>query len=203
VIFQKMIDVLTPGKHGVATLAPVEVTRMMSVMSAFGGGNQFCPEGTYMSLTVHGQLMMSDTYFERNTNYDVVRNARGSVLIAGLGLGMIVLPIAAKPEVTEILVVEKYQDVIDLVLPQLLKALGPNAHKLKVICADVMEWKPPKDAKWDVIYFDVWPNLCTDNLDEMALLHRRFGRRYTYWMGSWARDLLKSRRRKDRRWRRF
>ncbi len=203
-MFTKMTEVLTPGTKGVACLSPVEVSSLQSMMSTFSPG-MYCSQGTYMSLRVRGQLMMSDTSMEQNSNYRVVRMSRGSVLIAGLGLGMILLPIAKKPEVTSITVIEKFQDVIDLVWPQLQKALGKNAAKITIICADILEWQPPKGMKWDTIYFDIWPNLCTDNLEEMAKLHRRFGRRNKGWMGSWCRDTLLSRRRREdreeRRWR--
>lgn len=196
-MFTPMISVLKEGQKGSAVLSVVEVNGFLSAMSSLKG--QYCPEGKYMALRVNKVLMMSDTNFEQNSNYEVVRKSQGSVLIAGLGLGMIVLPIAKKPEVTEILVIEKYQDVIDLVLPQLLKALGPDAHKLKVICADILKWAPPKGETWDVIYFDIWPDLCTDNLTEMATLHRRFSRRKKVWMGSWARKLLQAQARQDAR----
>jgi hypothetical protein len=56
-----------------------------------------------------------------------------------------------------------------------------------------MEWKPNKDQKFDTIYFDIWPDVCTDNLKDMSTLHRKAGRWKTEnaWIGSWMRDSLK------------
>ena len=77
--------------------------------------------------------------------------------------------------------VEKYQDVIALVAPH-------HEHaKLTCICADIFNWKPPKNTKYDTIYFDIWNNVCTDNLPEIATLHQRFKyyKAKNGWMGSW------------------
>ena len=40
--------------------------------------------------------MMSNTKHEQDSNIDIVQNANGDVLIAGLGLGMITIPICQK-----------------------------------------------------------------------------------------------------------
>ena len=202
-MFEKMTKILQAGTRGKAVLSTVEVTEHMSRVSAFRPG-MFCPPGKYMNLVVNGELVMSDTSMEHATNTEVIRRAQGSVLVAGLGLGMILIPMARKPEVKSILVIEQSQDVVDLVWSQIQKALGKDALKVTVVCADIFQWPIPKGAKWDVVYFDIWPNICTDNLKEMATLHRRFARRYTDWMGSWCKDLLKSRkRREDREERRY
>lgn len=139
--------------------------------------------------------MMSDTDAERRSNYEVVRRATGDVLVAGLGLGMIFHPILAKPEVRSVTVVEKFADVVALVEPTL------SPVKLRVVVADIFAWKPPTGVKWDAIYFDIWPDICVDNLKEMATLHRRFSRRLnpSGWMGSWKYGELLALRQRGRR----
>jgi spermidine synthase len=124
----------------------------------------------------------------------VLREARGDVLIAGLGIGMILVPILSKPEVNRVLVIEKYQDVIDLVGSHV-------AHsKLTIECADILEYKPAKGSKWNTIYFDIWPDICTDNLDEIATLKQRFKyhKAVDGWMGAWVEGELRGRRRSER-----
>jgi hypothetical protein len=198
-MFTPMTEVLQPGKLGEAEIKHFTVTKDASMWSSFRPG-EYCPEGEYAQLFVNGRLVMSDTHMEKNSNYDVVSQATGHTAIAGLGLGMILIPILRKPEVTEVTVIEKSQDVIDLVLPQLKAYLDGEAHsKLTVICADVLEWKPPKGWNADVIYFDIWPDICEDNLKDMNHLHRRFARRHSGWMGSWMEHSLKARRRRSRR----
>ena len=54
-----------------------------------GNSVGFINPGNYVRLHVDGELMMSDTPFERRTNEEFVRKASGKVMIAGLGIGMI------------------------------------------------------------------------------------------------------------------
>lgn len=125
-------------------------------------------DGKYVRLHVNGELMMSDTDMEKRSNRVFCSRAMGRVLVAGLGIGLVLYNIMDKPEVTEIIVIEKYQDVIDLVSPYF------NSPKIKIICADIMEWKPTKGEKFDSMYFDIWPDACTDNLKQIRFLHNRF-----------------------------
>lgn len=150
--------------------------------------------GRYVKLVVGGQLMMSDTPMERRTNIDFARNVKGRVLIAGLGIGMILHKLEEKPEVTEVVVVEKYPEVVSLVGP----TVGP---KVKVVTADIFEWKPAKGEKFDTIYADIWPDICTDNLKEITRFKRRFCRYLAPggWLGAWCEDRLRSQLRRERR----
>jgi spermidine synthase len=134
---------------------------------------------------------MSDTLMEKSSNVGVINNASGHVLIAGLGIGLILPAILAKKEVLSVTVIEKYKEVIDLVEPHLHSL--PGGEKLHVIESDIFTWKPAKGKKFDTIYFDIWPNVCTDNLREMATLHRKYARCKTSdgWINSWKRTHLK------------
>lgn len=166
-------------------------------------GNSFMTmtDGTYARLHINGELMMSDTRMERITNTPFLQNAKGRVFIAGLGLGLIIKNIIEKEEVEEVVVVEKYQDVIDLVMPYILHP------KLRVICGDVFDKVLEKTDKYDTIYFDIWADISTDNLVEIKKLHSmyRINKRSTQsWMSSWMVDYLRKKRaneqREARRW---
>lgn len=95
--------------------------------------------------------VMSDTQMERQTNWEFVEKAHGKVLIGGLGIGMVLLAIQDKPEVTSILVVEKYQEVIDLVKDQL-----PLNDKVTIIQGDIYDYVP--EEQFNTIYLDIWYN---------------------------------------------
>jgi len=197
-IFTDMATVLPEGEKGKAQVKHLiigqkEAQYTMMRAAVTGGRSQPIDEGAYAQLFVGGSMVMSDTQMERRSNYEVVRMAKGDVLIAGLGLGMVLVPILAKDEVTSVTVIEMSQDAIDLVEPHIRKALGDKADKLTVICSDIFEWKPPRGARWDTIYFDIWTDLCTDNLKEMTKLHRRFARRKNPggWMDSWEKAKLR------------
>ena len=193
-MFPTMHEILAPAEQGEARIIHYDVTSFDAAMATMRGIRTY--SGRACVLKVNGRTMMSDTNHERATNCEVVRQARGDMLIGGLGLGMILHPIMAKPEVRHVTVIEQSQDVIDLVSPTL-----PRRDDITIIVADLMEWKPPRGMTWDVIYFDIWPDICIDNLGEIATLHRRFGRRKRPggWMDSWCRSRLLARRRRERR----
>jgi hypothetical protein len=200
--FPKMAEIVPEGtsgnvqvKHVVVSEAESKFTALRSAMH--GNRGEYVPPGKYAQIIVGGVLMMSDTPNEHRTNWKVLQKAHGDVLIGGLGLGMITHAIAAKPEVTSVTVIEKSPDVIKLIGPTL-------PPKVRVIQGDVFTWKPEKGTLFDVLYFDIWSTICTDNLRQMATLHRRFARSLrrdhgTEWMGSWCHDLLLYRRRQEHR----
>lgn len=197
-MFPSMPEVVTEGERGVARVEHFTVSQSESMRSAFGGGLGYVPEGRYARLCVNGETVMSDTRMERGSNYEVARNANGNVLIAGLGLGMVLTAILRKPEVESVTVIEKLQDVIDLIAPHF------PSPKLNIVCADIFEWKPEKGVKYDCVYFDIWPDISTDNLTQIATLHQRFKSKLNRanekrWMGSWMRDHLRYKRRSEQR----
>lgn len=189
-------------EKGVAAISAFEVKReknpLYHMRLAMDGFPVY--DGKYIKLHVDGQLMMSDTDMEKSSNRAFVRNANGDVLIAGLGIGLVVKNILSKMdsgEIKSITIVEKYKDVIDLVSPYFKK------HKIKYICADILKWRPEKGKLYDTIYFDIWPAICTDNLDEIKFLHNIFKHRLNRknpncWMDSWMKSYLQSQKRKSR-----
>jgi hypothetical protein len=164
-----------------------EFSFMVMRQAVTRGREPATPEGYYCRLIVGGQVVMSDTYLEQDTNREVVSQARGDVLIAGLGLGFILVPILNKKVVKSVTVIENNQDVIDLI--------GPNFNdpRLTIVPGDIFKWRPPKGVTYTVIYFDIWPYICADNLKEMARLERRFRPRLQKngWMDSWAKARCK------------
>jgi len=156
-----------------------ELTRLRAMINGHG---RYTPPGEYKMLYRNGTLVMSDTPDECRDHHAVIYEAKGHVLIAGLGIGMVLKAVASKPEVTKVTVIELSQDLIDLVWPHYEAEFG---EKIEVICADIMEWKPAKGTKYDVAWFDIWDTICGDNIDEMSTLHRRYGKRAD-WKGSWC-----------------
>jgi spermidine synthase len=211
--FDRMADVLPEGKQGVAVIDHFAMNKMDVLASLNTHYEDFVPEGTYARLRVNGELMMTDSPMEKRTNLEIVEKARGRVLIAGLGIGMILRTIMRKPEVTHITVLEKYQDVVDLVLPQfassslLVSGYERNGHnhiqiagaKLEVIVADVFQWEPTDTTKYNTIYFDIWPNSLVDFLPEMDALYKRYRPLLAKggWMDSWTYKQLKQKQAED------
>lgn len=145
--------------------------------------------GTYMRLHVGGTLMMTDTRMEKITNTEFIENAKGKVMIAGLGIGLILHNLRdkiASGEVESITIVEKYQDVIDLVSPYY------SDLPITYINADILTYTPPKELVFDTLYFDIWATICTDNLEQMKDLKKRWKNNLVSggWVDSWFRKRL-------------
>lgn len=149
--------------------------------------------GTYRRLSRGSTIVMTNTPMEILTNREAYEAATGRVLINGLGLGMLLEAILSKPDVTYVRVIEKEQDVIDLV--------GPHfAHdpRVEIVCADALTYKPAKGEHFDFAWHDIWDTIGGDNLPEMATLGRRYNKRICDAQGWWARELIRA---DQRRWR--
>lgn len=155
-----------------------------------GGGSQLIEPGTYTGLYQDGMRdpWMSDTPAEIRGHRGIIHEIEhrgGRVLINGLGLGVVVKATLSFPNVHSVDVVEISPDVIALVGPTYSD--DPRCH---IYLGDAYTYEWPKGMRWDVIWHDIWPTICTDNLEGMGKLHRRFGHRAAY-QGSWQRDYLK------------
>ncbi len=154
-MYKDMAAILSDGVVGGAKLEHFHVER-----SFYSVLERILP-GEYVRLICDGSLVMSDTQMERRTNSEFCMHAHGDVLIGGLGIGMIILAIQDNPSVRSITVLEKNQDVIDLIAPQL-----PLNSKVTIICADVFDWKPPRGVRYDCIYMDIWDYINKDVYNE-------------------------------------
>ena len=170
--------------------------RMMASIKP-GMMGRFTPPGTYTALKRRGEIIMSDTPDEVRDHIYFITRADENVLIAGLGIGMVLNAVATQHGVEKITVIEKSPDVIKLVADHYRNK--PYSAKLEIIEADIFEWKPAKGTVYQHMWLDIWDNLCTDNLDEIAVLNRRFARVCKN-KGAWGRELLLERRRQERRY---
>lgn len=174
--YTDVIERIPPAIIGSAQIChdePSKIERMRAAMHGMPLDRQ-----KYARLLINGSVMMTDAEFERRTNAEFMREAHGDVLIAGLGLGLILDPVVKRCD--SVTVVEINPDVIALVAPQF--------QNVSVIHGDILKWSPAKEAKYDTIYFDIWPYFNEDTNRQAGSLHRRF-RKYLNdggWMKSWC-----------------
>lgn len=188
---------LTPeGKSGKWVVERFTVNGMQSFFSGFdpntGGSNRAVLPGEYTRLVRYGgyfpETVMSDTSAEHKDHAPFIRVAKGNVLIAGLGLGLVLSEVAAKEEVTSITVVENSTDVINLVWPHLPCTVK---GKTTLIVGDVYDSSTiKKGSGYDYAWFDIWPSICGDNVKEMGLLKTKY-RCKVKTMMFWAERLCK------------
>lgn len=154
--------------------------------------------GELLVLRHRGEVVMSTTEHEKRDHLEPYLEAKrrgGDVLINGLGLGCIASAMLRCADINHVTVIEKSIEVCMLVGIQLTSRFG---DRLNVIHADAFKYRPPKGVRYSVVWHDIWPTICADNLDEMATLHRRYGRRCD-WQGSWSREMCLAQRSRDRR----
>lgn len=184
---QYKVDLPT-GKSNNWIIEHFEVTKGQAaierIKSMFNGGRGV-PPGIYTALKRNSQTIMSDTPDEIKDHLSIINNARGHVLINGLGLGMILKACLDNKAVTHVTVVENSLDVIHLVGKYYEDKYG---DKLTIVFDDAFEYKPPVNIRYGAVWHDIWENICTDNLSEMHKLHRKYGK-HTDWQGSWCRDI--------------
>lgn len=161
-----------------------EDSEFATLRALIKGGRGALPPGDYTGLYEHGRLWMSDTPDEIRDHLQAIRKAKGYVLINGLGLGVVLAAVAAKPEVKHVTVVECSPDVIALVGPHYQERFG---DRIEIVQDNAFTYKPPKGIRYGMVWHDIWPDICSDNLPAMKLLHRRYGRRAD-WQGSWCRS---------------
>lgn len=158
-----MADILENRKSGEFTLERFTITKdNISIRNPL-------PCGDYVRLMERGEVVMSDTPMEKRTNKKFIRYAHGDVFIAGLGIGLVVLPIQEKEDVTSITILEKNPEIIEMVGEQL-----PLNDKVTIIQGDVFEHSFPKSTKFNCLYFDIWNYVNYDVYQEMKKLKRKY-----------------------------
>jgi len=139
--------------------------------------------GTYTKLVATNRLIMSDTPAEISDHLEIIYQAKGNVLINGLGIGMVVIVCARKKEVKKIIVNEISEDVIKLVAP-----FSKFKKKIQINHIDAFDYKP-NGIRFNTVWHDIWDEICEDNNDEMSKLCRRYGRwlQKPHWQKCWGR----------------
>jgi hypothetical protein len=169
--------------------------------AVFASPRRTVPPGTYVGL-VHQRrgVVMSDTPSERREHIEAYVEAKrrgGRCLVHGLGIGMVLHGILSCENVEHVDVVELDPDVIALTGPAFQEE--QVAGRLTIHQDDCFTKKWTPGTRWQVVWHDVWDDLCEDNLEQMAKLHRSYGRRAD-WQGSWGKEQLEYLRRSGGGW---
>ena len=157
-----------------------------TMRAAFCSSSRPIQPGPYKRLVRNGTTVMSNTSAEISDHRYFIMKAKRCehVLINGLGLGVALTAILESDIVKTVTVIEKSEDVINLV------AKSFTDPRVSIVHADAFEFKPPKGKRYGAVWHDIWDGICADNLPEMTKLHRKYGRRCD-WQGSWARELIR------------
>ena len=193
-VFELGTSTVPCGRRGPWAVEEFEISereaRFHNGMASFRpGGRVFqVRPGRYKRLLhAHRGVVMSNTPMEVMTNRQALNASRGFVLINGLGMGMLLEAVLAKPEVERVRVVEIDEDVIGLVGPHFA-----NDSRVEIVHADAHAYQPPKAERYDFVWHDIWDNITADNLESMKALTRKYRRPRAANQACWSRDLIRA-----------
>lgn len=144
-----------------------------------------------------GREWMTVTPSERNTMLADIEAVSGKVAVFGLGLGYYAFMAANKPEVREVVVIERDPNVIALFTEHLLPQF-PHREKITVLQRDAFAYASGMGMEnFDWAYVDIWH----DVRDGAAMYVRMKqleacapGTRFLYWIErsilAWLRSLI-------------
>ncbi len=85
------------------------------------------------------RVWMSITPAECLTQRPGIRRAKGRVVIGGLGLGWFLNEVCLRPSVTEVILVEKEEALLDWLLP-VIQEKYPATTRVRYVCDDIYEY---------------------------------------------------------------
>jgi len=172
------------GKLGEWKVERFPVTRKaavwMNLRNAFNPqrGDRSIEPGIYTRLVRNrNTLVMSDTPAEMRDAAYFIREARGHVLINGLGLGAVLNEVMVKEEVKSINVVEISEELIQLVGKHFQNG------KVDIVHANAFHYNPREYMrtkgieKFDWVWHDIWDSFSEDFKPQVHKLNRR----YAHW----------------------
>ena len=191
-IDQYKVQGLPDGQSGIWTVDHLTITKddsLFQFREMMTG--RHVPDGTYTRLSRGSTVVMSDTPWEIRTNMWAIRAMNDpktrSVFIGGLGIGMVLGVALRNPAIEQIVVAENSADVIALVAPHY------DDPRLTIMHADVFDVQPGPDnhgERWDVVWFDIWDDVCEDYWPDMSTLRRTWAR-HCYASACWGREELR------------
>ncbi len=108
------------------------------------------PTELVTALYYDGGEIMTDATTEAATHAKVyAAPLHGSIVVSGLGIGFINQFLILNENIKQIVIVEKFNEVVDLVWPHCVKD-----DRFELVVADVEKWEP--DRHFDFAWFDSW-----------------------------------------------
>jgi hypothetical protein len=125
-------------------------------------GDENFSEYTVLSHNKFG-LVMVDSQKEFKEHELLWHNAKGNILIGGLGIGMVNEKLINMPNITSVTIVEKSEEVIALVWPYCKKD-----KRFNLVQADLDIWEIPNNSFWDYAWFDTWLSTVNGDLGKYS-----------------------------------
>lgn len=144
----------------------------------------FKEEFIYPAIIQKDLIWMSLIPHEIETMKQPIKNARGSVLVLGLGLGYYLYHVSNKKEVTKVDVLEIDSKIINLFNKYLIDKF-PHKEKINIIKTDAIEYLKTCPNKYDYVFVDIYHNVGDGEepyLKIKGLEHRLNKATFDYWI---------------------
>jgi hypothetical protein len=137
------------------------VTGRTALFGQHKSGAVTFPEATvWHDLLEKGSRWTTDYPIEQFQQRKQTEGFTDSVLVGGLGVGFIASDLARREEIYQVTVVERSQDVINLVWPHLLRGEPGLRDKLEIVNADLFSYLEKEETQsneyFDFGFFDIW-----------------------------------------------
>lgn len=111
----------------------------------------------YLAILKNNVIWMSLNPNEINTMKPYINNARGNVLVGGLGLGYVAFQMSLKSNVSHITIIEKDPEVIKIFKNHIFDFF-PNKNKIEIVQDDFIKYmKTHRNLQeFDYIFADLW-----------------------------------------------
>ncbi len=154
--------VLERPRKVVAVMRPSELTEQTAIEFKDRQGKPADEQSqkAFADLFFPPRGWMADTLIERSMMLLAAREAKGNVLVGGLGLGIYPQMVAyLKRPVNSITVVETHPDVIRLVSPVVSKFTADYGVPFRIVPDTIENFMQTTNERFDTIYLDTWGDL--------------------------------------------
>lgn len=112
----------------------------------------------FLALLENNEIWMSVNPNEIETMKKPISNAKGNIVVFGLGIGYFAYMCALKPEVEHVTIIENNQNIIDLFKNKILPLFN-NEEKITIIKSDAFRYlKTIKNNCFTYAFVDLWHN---------------------------------------------
>jgi len=153
-------DPLVPDYRRVSTGRwKCEPTPAGSKIMGYFRPHNYAPSGWMFTQKVDNNWLkwMSLTPMELESHMPHIAAARGTVVVAGLGMGFYLYNIIRSPKVTRVIVLEKDKAVVNLWKHAINPVQWEGFRKVELVIGDALTYKPGFPV--DFLYADIWPYL--------------------------------------------
>ena len=112
----------------------------------------------YPAIIEEDTIWMSLIPHEINTMKEPIAEAKGNVLVFGLGLGYYAFMVSEKPDVKKVTIIEKDENIINLFKKHLLDKF-PHKEKINIIEDDAYHFLDITKETYDYAFIDIYHNV--------------------------------------------